>query len=322
MKANVQAKLNTMAVVGILSATIGGLWEGFWWHEYIAYELWGAPPHVLQYGFLVMTIVAAIVLFIATRSVLVGAFIIVLALIPLNIYLHMLWNTYFGVPSRASYCVYYCPQHLFPLLEYIVAPLLLMASMQRSYWLQRGVLLALVITVALQALRPLRPIVSHDLSINIIGAFIIAFVIITGLMVSKKLLNVSWGAVYVAMYIVIIRMITGILGMLSILFLQKDILEPMQRVLGGFSQPPAWILALSILCIAYLIDAYDIITAKRALAIGLFFGSIRYVLSMPFLDPSVDALFLENFLYVISAGVGGIVAYALSTSIHLPSRTL
>ncbi|MCF7844293.1 MAG: hypothetical protein K9M03_00500 [Kiritimatiellales bacterium] len=312
-------KNNTLGlfVILLVAEGVGIAWEGLWWQEIIdAYSIFGDPPQLLYHTSILIMLLIALRESQKPHQKIWGIISILLILLLINIPLTYYVNSIFGVPSRYGLIIYWGAPYIFTSIFSIgICIFLLKIIKQKSYnkWnpLLQYAIYASILMHLLIRLRPFRPTSTvHDV-IGFWGPGVIIAAFIFVLLFAKKTIDSKYSATKTTFVTLSLYSLIGLLGIwtFSIAKISAEIWQNM--LLGGFTHPPTVLSSLSLIVCALIIDMKTFSARIKVLIASVVQAGLLYGAANFFIAPVASYGKLEFLTAVISAAIGGLMAYQL-----------
>jgi len=295
-------------VVGTYIAAIGALWEAFWWHEFVGFDLFGAPPHFLYH---LPVLALSVMNFQRWLKEKKGTWLvlgILFVLILLNVPLQLLWNAEYGIPSRSGLEAYWSFPYTLPTLSFMGIGMLLFRQAKNDA-LARSMVLAWILAFLFAKARPFRPTGDVFAVWGPWGAGVIYFGFFLLVLIAKQTERDKWLAFRSIFFHTILLLISGAFALVTLVFFGKPTDIFWQILLGGFRHPPGWVTTLSLFGSAIWLDYAHRGNGHMQSIVAALIGSIVLYGSTPYVLGIEYRLSLATVLVcIVSSLLGGITA--------------
>lgn len=298
MKPKKQKDLLHLAIIGALLISFGASFDA-WWHVSIGRDSFFVLPHLFVHsGVLVMLATS----FWAWRRQGLKTWkkvFLTLLLIPLSLPFDEIWHHFRGKESVESVLIVWSPPHVILFVSAIAALLMLAHLLHRKENIAAkqifgAILLAALLNLSFILSGPFFPF-SPFAVIGFYGAAVTAFVASWVFFRARRLLPHVAPAFLVAVFSVILQSTISDSGVVY-----------GSRAAGSYPYLPSWILVLSQISSALVIDIEFIKNyTLRGFLAGIVGGSILYALSLQFIDPLFHSNMQTIAIGIIFAGLGG-----------------
>ncbi|KND48128.1 MAG: hypothetical protein AB201_00840 [Parcubacteria bacterium C7867-006] len=295
-----------IAIIGALLTSFGASFDA-WWHVSIGRDSFFVLPHLFIHGGVLLMIVSSFWMWKRQRHVVWKKIFFVLLLIPLTLPFDEIWHYFRGKESVDSILIVWSPPHAMLFFSAITALFLISRMLHRrenmvAKEIFGAILLASLLNLTFIITAPLFPF-SPFAVIGFYGAAVTAFITSWVFFYSQRLLPHVAPAFLVAVFSIILQSTIADAGVVF-----------GSRATGSFPYFPSWVLILSEIALAIVIDSRFIKndTAKGFIG-GIISGLIIYVASLQFIDPTFHYSALSATTGVLFGGLGGALGGLLQT---------
>ena len=288
--------------VALFASVVGGAWD-VWWHGFLGRESFWSPPHLLLYAGALVSIITSFYAWYIYKDRVWRRIALALLLVPLSAPFDELWHRTFGVEEVASVLVLWSPPHVLLILATMLSfafilPVLKADEDVLKVRLFSSISIAGIAALLFVLITPLDPVGPWHV-LGFWGAGFFAFVTILVLYFSRRWLGGVGAAITVAF---------PALTILAIGFIETTSDSTVPLSFPEHAHVPGWLIVLSVLVPAFLIDVLRRPSWYIAAIAGLISGGLWYGTATLFIENGFRYGMDEVWVVLLASLLGGLVA--------------
>lgn len=295
-----------------LLITIGGVWDVYWWHEFVGRDNFWIPPHTFAVAGAASGVLLSLFYWYHTRQLqwrnVALAFLVVVLAQPID----NLWHIFFGQEEPSSVAIYWSPPHTLIVIGTVLACIAisrLTKDIEQKIlrYISYAFLWGSVFAAIVLLLRPLLPTGTIYNLLGYYGAFPIAAVTVGTLALISRADHVKNSAAIAVCGFAFVHVISAVVAVWMFRYhSEHSCNEILLSALGGKDDIPGLLVWTSYLLTALWLDTQKQSVSTYTVA-GFILGATQYSIGSHFLAEQYAFTVVDATVATVSSAVGGVI---------------